>query len=209
MQFRKLMVITVISIGLTLCNVIHANEEMTLEEVSSRIVEVEQGIEECDKNLELAHSMAEMARQLGLPEDDSVILKAKGIYESNSNNKSLLVNEKQELYSTKVEIESRPKKIYLGTFKLTGYCPCSRCCGKSTGITATGAKATEGVTVAADWSVIPAGSRIEIEGVGERVVQDKGGGVKGNRIDIFVNSHGNAYNAAYNQKAAKVYLIIG
>ena len=75
----------------------------------------------------------------------------------------------------------------LGTFKLTAYCACIKCCGKSDGITASGAKAVEGVTVAADTR-FPFGTKIIIDGH-EYTVQDRGGAVKGDKIDIYFNSH--------------------
>jgi 3D (Asp-Asp-Asp) domain-containing protein len=42
--------------------------------------------------------------------------------------------------------------------------------------------------VAADLRVHPMGTRLAIEGVGERVVQDIGGMVHGRHLDIFVAS---------------------
>jgi 3D (Asp-Asp-Asp) domain-containing protein len=74
-------------------------------------------------------------------------------------------------------------------FTITAYCSCSKCCGKSDGITASGIKAFEGVTIAADWKVLPLGTIVEIEGVGRRIVQDTGGSIKGNRIDLFFRDH--------------------
>jgi 3D (Asp-Asp-Asp) domain-containing protein len=41
-------------------------------------------------------------------------------------------------------------------------------------------------TVAADPTVLPIGSIIEIEGLGERMVHDVGGKVKGRHVDVFV-----------------------
>jgi len=76
----------------------------------------------------------------------------------------------------------------IGTFKLTAYCPCVKCCGKTDGITASGAKAVEGITVAADTSVLPFGTKIIIDGH-EYTVQDRGGAVKGNKIDVYFDSH--------------------
>ena len=43
-------------------------------------------------------------------------------------------------------------KYCLGEFTVTYYCGCTDCCGKSDGITKSGAKAQEGVTVAVDPS---------------------------------------------------------
>ena len=80
-----------------------------------------------------------------------------------------------------------------GKYIITAYCPCVKCCGKSNGITASGAKAIEGVTIAMNKS-IPFGAKIYIDGVGERIVQDRGGAIKGNRIDLYFDSHQEALN---------------
>lgn len=84
--------------------------------------------------------------------------------------------------------ETTPKS--LGVFKLTAYCACNKCCGKSNGITASGAKAVEGVTVAADTR-FPFGTKLIIGGH-EYTVQDRGSSVKGDKIDIFFSSHQSA-----------------
>ena len=78
-------------------------------------------------------------------------------------------------------------------YVITDYCPCVKCCGKSDGITASGEKAIEGITVAMDKS-ISFGTTIYIDGVGERIVQDRGGAIKGNRIDLYFDSHQEALN---------------
>ena len=79
-------------------------------------------------------------------------------------------------------------------YLITAYCPCVKCCGKSNGITASGVKAKQGVTVAADTNKLPFGTKIYIDGIGERVVQDRGGAIKGNKIDLFFNDHQSALN---------------
>lgn len=75
------------------------------------------------------------------------------------------------------------------TFTAYAYDSDVACCGKTDGITRSGIKAVEGITIAADWSVLPVGTVVYIEGIGERIVQDTGGAIKGNKIDIFVSSH--------------------
>ena len=72
-------------------------------------------------------------------------------------------------------------------YKVTAYCACSKCCGKSTGITASGKKATAGRTVAAP-STFAFGTKLSINGK-TYVVEDRGGAIKGNRIDLYVESH--------------------
>ena len=76
------------------------------------------------------------------------------------------------------------------TYKITAYCPCSKCCGKTTGRTASGTRATAGRTVAAS-SKFAFGTKLNIGGH-IYVVEDRGGAVTGNKIDIFVNSHAEA-----------------
>lgn len=85
----------------------------------------------------------------------------------------------------------------LGEFTLTAYCPCSKCCGKwADGITATGTIATEGRTIAVDPSIIPYGSTVTIhfaDGSSHSyIAEDCGTGIKGNRIDVFFESHKDA-----------------
>lgn len=81
---------------------------------------------------------------------------------------------------------------HLGKFTITYYCACEKCCGKTDGITASGAVAREGVTVAVDTKSIPLGTYLYIEGIGYRVAQDVGGAVKGNKIDVYVKTHDEA-----------------
>lgn len=76
------------------------------------------------------------------------------------------------------------------TYKITAYCPCAKCCGKTNGRTAAGTKATAGRTVAAS-SQFAFGTQLNIGGH-VYTVEDRGGAIKGNKIDIFVNSHAEA-----------------
>lgn len=77
-----------------------------------------------------------------------------------------------------------------GRYKVTAYCSCARCCGKTNGITASGARATAGHTVAAP-STFAFGTKLLINGK-TYVVEDRGGAIQGNRIDIYMNSHSDA-----------------
>lgn len=93
----------------------------------------------------------------------------------------------------------------LGFYKLTAYCPCEKCCGKSNGITATGAVATPDHTIAVDPMVIPYGTKVLINGQ-EYVAEDCGGSVKGNVIDIFFTTHEEAINFGISE--AEVFMIM-
>ena len=76
------------------------------------------------------------------------------------------------------------------TYKITAYCSCAKCCGKTTGRTASGTQATAGRTVAAP-AKFAFGTKLNIGGQ-IYTVEDRGGAIKGNRIDLFVNSHSEA-----------------
>ena len=87
--------------------------------------------------------------------------------------------------------ESSSSSSSVRVYKVTAYCSCSKCCGShSNGYTASGTKATAGRTVAAP-SNLPYGTKLDINGK-TYVVEDRGGAIKGNRIDIYVNSHSEA-----------------
>lgn len=89
--------------------------------------------------------------------------------------------------------------ISLGNFKLTAYCPCVACCGKSDGITSTGVKAQANRTIAVDPKIIPYGTVVEIGGR-EYVAEDCGGAIKGNRIDVYFDNHAEALNFGVQHK---------
>jgi len=79
----------------------------------------------------------------------------------------------------------------IGTFEVTAYCSCAQCCGKDArGITASGRPAEWGV-VAADWRVLPEGTRIRLASFPGAVftVLDTGSAIKGRRIDVWMRSH--------------------
>ncbi len=85
------------------------------------------------------------------------------------------------------EVSSGGSASHSGTFKVTAYCACSKCCGSyANGITATGTRVTAGKTIAVDKNVIPLGTTVYIDGV-PYVAEDTG--VHGNAIDLYMDSH--------------------
>jgi 3D (Asp-Asp-Asp) domain-containing protein len=48
--------------------------------------------------------------------------------------------------------------------------------------------------IATDPNVIPMGTRLYVEGYGEAIAADQGNAIKGNRIDLYFDSHGEAMN---------------
>lgn len=77
--------------------------------------------------------------------------------------------------------------------RVTAYCPCAKCCGEySDGVTASGHKINgTDFFVAAD-AKYPFGTEMIVPGYknGEVVkVLDRGGVIRGSRLDVFFNSH--------------------
>jgi len=72
------------------------------------------------------------------------------------------------------------------------------------GLTCTGTRAKVG-TVAVDPKVIPLGTRLYIEGYGFATAEDTGGAVKGNIIDLYMNSSKEVYS--FGRQKRKVYIL--
>ena len=93
--------------------------------------------------------------------------------------------------------------------KVTHYCCCVKCCGKDDGITYSGVKATPGVTVAVDTSIIPLGSDVLVD-YGDGIINyyradDTGSAITGNKLDLCVSSHQEAINMGV--RTATVYWV--
>lgn len=96
-----------------------------------------------------------------------------------------------------------PQETRTCVFTVTAYCPCEKCCGAyANGYTATGAKATQGVTIAADPDVLPMGTEIELDGH-TYTVQDTGGAIAGNRLDLYFDSHEDALQWGVREKIVR------
>lgn len=79
----------------------------------------------------------------------------------------------------------------------SAYCSCMTCCGKTNGITSSGNIAKEWYTIAAG-SGYPIGTVIYIPALADKpnggwfVVEDRGGAISDNKIDIYMGSHAQA-----------------
>lgn len=92
--------------------------------------------------------------------------------------------------STVSDAPSSGGMTYLGTYFVTGYDICVECCGNTNGITASGAVASVGCTVASND--FPFGTVLYIEGIGYRTVEDRGGMSSG-VLDVLCNNHDECY----------------
>lgn len=77
------------------------------------------------------------------------------------------------------------------------------------GITATGTKPVrvEGgwSTIAVDPRVIPLGTKVYIENYGYAVAEDTGGAIKGNKIDVYMNSNSAAFS--WGRRTVTIYIL--
>lgn len=91
------------------------------------------------------------------------------------------------------------KAVY--TMEATAYLPTD---GGGSGVTATGMYAQHGV-VAVDPNVIPLGSRLYIPGYGEAIAADTGGAIRGDRIDLCMESYGECMQ--FGRRYVEVYVL--
>ncbi len=104
-----------------------------------------------------------------------------------------------------VDTNQAIEPVSLGKFKLTAYCSCEICCnkwalnrpvdenGKEIVYGAIRERLKEGYSIAVDPTVIPYGTEVIINGHTYKA-QDCGGAIKGNRIDVYFESHQTALN---------------
>jgi len=78
------------------------------------------------------------------------------------------------------------------TINASAYTAAADECGKSDGITASGLKVEEKRTLACPKE-FPFGTKIKIEGMGEYRCEDRGGAIKGNKVDIYVETKKEAF----------------
>lgn len=121
----------------------------------------------------------------------------------------------------------RHSPTHVVPLEVTGYCDCQICCGwkrswwrfgkpviasgpnkgqpKAVGVTASGTKAQRG-TLAADTRYFPMGTIMYIPGYGWGRVEDRGGAIKGNKLDLFFDSHEEALEWGRKQVNVQVWM---
>lgn len=93
--------------------------------------------------------------------------------------------------------------INMGQCKITYYCPCWECSRQWGDQTYSGKTAKSNHTVAVDLSVFDIGSKLLIDGK-VYTAEDIGGGVKGDHVDIFVDTHEETLKGGVKYKDVKV-----
>jgi 3D (Asp-Asp-Asp) domain-containing protein len=109
--------------------------------------------------------------------------------------------------------------------EVTGYCSCGACTGwkrdwrlrpvvssgpskgkpKRIGITASGTRARPG-TIAADTRRYPFGTIVYVPGYGYGRVEDRGGAIRGNKLDVYFRRHSTALDWGRQTLPVKVWI---
>lgn len=127
--------------------------------------------------------------------------------------------------TTRIAPPDRPPDQIV-TLTVTAYCNCQKCCGwhyswfglgpavvsngpnkgkrKIVGQTALGTQARHG-TLAADTTVYPFGTIMQIPGFGCGIVEDRGGAIKGGKLDLWMSSHEEAKQWGVQKLKVKVW----
>lgn len=95
-------------------------------------------------------------------------------------------------------VAANAPRTHTRRMEVTAYCPCTRCCGPAArGITASGKHVShnDGRFVAADTSILPFGTWLVVPGYADDAqvqVLDRGGAIKGNKLDLYFPTHAEA-----------------
>lgn len=141
-------------------------------------------------------------------------LKGDNSYSNNVKSISVEMVE-QELKQATEEIKesdntNETKGYPMFEYEVTAYCSCKKCCGKNPGspghgVTAAGTKVKKNHTIAAGKN-LPLGTQVVIEGYPYiYTVEDRGGAITENRIDIYMETHQKALD--FGRKKLKVWII--
>ncbi|MFA5986489.1 MAG: 3D domain-containing protein [Parcubacteria group bacterium] len=98
--------------------------------------------------------------------------------------------------------EPEPQKF---TINASAYTAAADECGKSDGITASGNKVKENRTLACPKEY-KFGTKIHIEGMGTYICEDRGGAIKNNRFDIYMETKSEAF--AFGRQQFEAYVVI-
>ena len=141
----------------------------------------------------------------------TLLLSASMVFNSIAAPQEMKVSEVAYIEQSQTETVSRgDARTYLGVFEFTAYTANFESTGKSPGdrgygITKSGAKVTEYVTISVDPRIIPLGSVVYIEGLGYRTAQDTGSAIKGHIIDLYIPDLQEAKK--FGRQKLKVYLV--
>jgi 3D (Asp-Asp-Asp) domain-containing protein len=120
-----------------------------------------------------------------------------------------VLNQKNQSLETAIDWSQYPTHSVLATGYTAGYESTGKKPGHpSYGITYSGVKVKRDLysTIAADLSVFPIGTILFIPDYGYGVVADKGGAIKGNRLDLYYETVHDVYNS-WGKRTLEVYVV--
>lgn len=115
----------------------------------------------------------------------------------------------KEIEKVMSRFESKRKAVSYPQGKFTvnasAYTAAADECGKSDGITASGLKVQKNETIACPPH-LPLGTKLAIEGMGTFICEDRGGAIKGNHIDIYMETKSEAFAFGRKNLVAEVVM---
>ncbi len=152
-------------------------------------------VQQIEKKQEMKSNKKEPEQQKNINEKENVPQQKKS---NKSPSNDIEKDRKSTNHSTSVKQQNQPitksKAPKEMTMTATAY---TAACDGCSGITYTGINLNENrhaKVIAVDPSVIPLGSKVEVEGYGQAIAGDIGSAIQGNKIDIHVPTKEEAYN---------------
>ena len=191
-----ILAVIIVIAGCICYKVYAASLQQEKENLQITISENDIKIEQINNIQSSLHDTAESIRAFNV--EDSFIgeLSNKWMEYDRIKNQLICDNEKFSLRIDEINKKENEKQ-YIGTFTLVAYYQGS--------ITSTGTRPQANRTIAVDPKVIPYGSKVYIEGYGTYIAEDCGGGIKGNMIDIYMNTYNECIQ--FGRRTARVYII--
>lgn len=142
----------------------------------------------------------------GVYKNNSLDLADQGNQEFEGFAQIIKIQEKERERSV-AKLKEKVRKIVFPSGKFiinaSAYTAAADECGKSDGITASGLKVKESETIACPPQ-FPLGTKINIDGMGTYICEDRGGAIKGNHIDIYMKTKKQAFSFGRRQLLAQI-----
>ncbi len=120
---------------------------------------------------------------------------------------SYQIDPEREVALARFKAGEKMKNLPRGKFTInaSAYTAAADECGKSDGVTASGLRVKEKETLACP-AQFPFGTKIQIEGMGTYVCEDRGGAIKSNHIDIYMETKAQAFDFGRRHLIAEVVI---
>lgn len=153
-----------------------------------------------DALIELGYNLEDVETSLGL--DKKIQANMDIVLTDSAKKKEALQRMREEQMRPKVQTEMGMMNYTAAyTMEATAYLPTD---GSPEGLTAMGIPARRGV-VAVDPRVIPLGSKVFIPGYGVAIAADTGGAIKGEKVDLCMETYGECMN--FGRRYIEVYVL--